>query len=55
MNDMLKVALILAAAIVVATVIVTYFSPYYSCLRGSESEARSIICARAVGGVSSSR
>ena len=52
MSDLLKAALILAAAILVATAIVTYFSPYYSCMRAFEGDqlaGRSIACARAIG------
>ena len=50
MSDLLKAALILGAAIVVATSIVTWFSPYLSCIRaydGSQTAGRAIACARA--------
>ncbi|MCY4598358.1 MAG: hypothetical protein OXF27_00335 [Acidobacteria bacterium] len=50
MSDLLKAALILGAAIVVATSIVTYFSPFHSCIRahdGEQTRSRAIACARA--------
>ena len=50
MSDLLKAALNLGAAIVVATSIVTWFSPYQSCIRaydGNQIAGRAIACARA--------
>ena len=53
MSDLLKAALILGVAIVVAVLIWTYFSPYHSCLRsfeGSITSGRALACARATAG-----
>lgn len=54
MSDILKAAVVLGAAIVVAVLLAAYFSPYHSCVRAATGEAepslRALVCARAVGG-----
>ena len=49
-SDPMKAVLALSIAIVVAACIVTYFSPYHSCVRAIEGQAEAIRCARALGG-----
>ena len=54
MSDLLKAVLILSAAMLLATCIRTYFSPYHSCVRayeGDQTAIRALICARAIGGI----
>ena len=50
MSDILKAAIIVAIAILLATLIGVFFSPYHSCVRAGDSPARPIVCARALGG-----
>ena len=55
MSDLLKAALVLGAAILVATSIMTCFSPYQSCMRAHSSDdpqIRALVCARLLGGES---
>ncbi len=47
MSDAVKVAVIVAVGLVLATAIYVYFSPYQSCVRSGEGAA---FCARATGG-----
>ena len=52
MSDLLKAAMALGAAILVATSIMTCFSPYQSCMRAHSSDdpqLRALVCARALG------
>ena len=42
MSDLLKAALILSAAILLAICIRTYFSPYHSCVRAYEGEQTAV-------------
>lgn len=48
MSDILKAALVLGAAIVIATAIMTYFSPYQSCVPAFEGSSFALRCAQAV-------
>ena len=52
MSDILKATLILSAAMLLAVIIMTYFSPYHSCVRtyGNPSPGWVMRCAEAVGG-----
>ena len=52
MSDTLKAALIIAGAILLATALYVYFSPYHSCVRSSflTRGSNELVCARAVGG-----
>ena len=53
MIDTLKAALIVGGAILLATALYVYFSPYHSCVRSSFDTIRSskeLVCAEAVGG-----
>lgn len=50
MSDTIKAALIVASAIVVATGLYIYYSPYHSCVRAGGGAAQaSDWCARATG------
>ena len=52
MSDTLKAALIVGGAILLATALYVYFSPYHSCVRSSFKTRSSLelACAQAVGG-----
>ena len=52
MSDIMKAALIVGGAVLLATIIALYFSPYHSCVRSGPEENRAwaLNCARAVGG-----
>lgn len=50
MSEPVKVALILAAAIVLSTFVAVYFSSYNSCMRANEGNARDIISRACAGG-----
>lgn len=47
MNAQIKMAVIIAVAIVFATGLYLYFSPFQSCVREAES---AFLCARMLGG-----
>ena len=52
MSDTLKAGLIVGGAILLATALYVYFSPYRSCVRDATMVRGSValVCARAVGG-----
>jgi len=51
MSDLVKAALIVAAAIVVAVSIWIYFSPYNSCVRDLGGNKKAVgYCVKALGG-----
>ena len=52
MSDTLKAGLIVGGAILLATALYVYFSPYQSCVRGTTNVRGSValVCARAVSG-----
>lgn len=52
-NKIIQAAIIIAGAIIVATAIYVYFSPYQTCKRGLEARGKynaAYSCARALGG-----
>lgn len=52
-NKIIQAAIIIAGAIVIATAIYVYFSPYHTCKRGMEAGGNyraAYLCARALGG-----
>ena len=49
MSDLLKAALVLGVAILIAAAIVMYFSPYQTCMRAFDGNP-AIRCARALSG-----
>jgi len=50
MNDRVKSALVIGAAIVIATLLWIYFSPYHTCVRAERAENAEWRCAIAMGG-----
>ncbi len=53
MNDKVKIAIILAVAIITATAIYVFFSPYQSCVRNytkTPNNIPEVICARITSG-----
>ena len=50
MNDRVKIAFVLAAAIVVAVSILTYFSPFHSCMRAYDGRQVAAAGVRCTGG-----
>ena len=50
MSDAMKVAVILGAAIVVVVSILTYFSPFHSCMRAYDGRQVAVAAQRCIGG-----
>ena len=50
MNNPVKLGLIIGAAVLLATGLYIYFSPYQSCVRAYDKPNAEVVCARLVGG-----
>lgn len=50
MNSPVKLGLIIGGAILLATGLYIYFSPYQSCVRAYDKPGGELVCARLLGG-----
>ena len=50
MNNPVKFGFIIGAAILLATGLYIYFSPYQSCVRAYDKPGAEVVCARLLGG-----
>ena len=49
MSPLVKSALIIAAALLIAVVLWIYFSPYWSCVRSIDQRNEAMVCAKLAG------